>query len=84
MNQRETLGKPYPREKLRKKGNREMRRESVNARKVNRPRQFISSQRIKEKELSKEESHTLWWLNAGSAKREGRESRESFREDEQC
>ena len=64
MNQRETLGKPYPREKSRKKGNREMRRESANARKINRPRQFISIQRIKEKELSKEKSHTSWWLNA--------------------
>jgi len=66
---------PYPRERLRK-GKAEKCEESANAGKINRPRQFISVKRIKEKELSKRKNRTLSRLSARNVERGQRERRE--------
>jgi len=49
--------KPYPRERLRKGGNEEMRRKSVNARKINRPRQLYQYKQSRERAIKEEKPY---------------------------
>jgi len=53
----ETPEKPYPRERLRKGGNEEMRRKSANARKINRPRQLYQYKQSRERAIKEEKPY---------------------------
>jgi len=49
--------KPYPREKFRKGENEEMRRKSVNTRKINRPMQLYQYKKLRERVIEEEKPY---------------------------